>query len=95
MAIDDDAVLTYRALRDLDLLYDGYRAAARAHARVLRQMGAGLAERDAEDPDPGTAALRLRLRQRFDLAHETDLVCELRSEQVRRRMAEVRRKAGP
>lgn len=90
MAMDDAAVFAYRALRDLDRVYDAYRAAARAHAFVLSRLGAGLDEQSQRE-----ALVLLHLHQRSDVAHETDIVCDVRSAQVRRRMAELRRRVVP
>lgn len=90
MAIDDAAVFAYRALRDLDRVYDAYRAAARAHAFVVSQLGAGL-----DQQSPREAQVLLHLHQRSDVAHETDIVCDIRSGQVRRRMTELRRRVLP
>lgn len=92
MALDDETVLAYQAMRDLNLLYGAYGAAAQAHAVILRRMIRTLAQRQTRQGSNVEAQreLQQRLLQRLSLAVETDMVSRGRSEQLDRRMTALR-----
>lgn len=90
MAIADDDVLAYRALRELSFVYDAYRAAARAHAAILSRASIPPAGREPMDDD-----VLIRLEERRALARQTDVVCGIRADQVQSRMAQLRSSRTP
>ena len=83
----DEATKSYIAARKLSALYDTYRATSRAQAFVIAK-GASVKNFDLLD-DEDNRAVR-SLRGQMNSAQDTDMVFALRSNQLDRRIRELK-----